>query len=111
MLSSPATSLPAFDQNQVDKRFLTELDRLLQAGAFATYREWAEAVGVAESTVNGIASGRYHCNLKLLYGTVRAFTGCDVGFVLFGSAVYARPEPTEAPLRKKGRVPKSKSKA
>lgn len=42
-------SLPAFAQRQVDKRFLAELHRLLEAQAFATYRAWASAVGVPAS--------------------------------------------------------------
>lgn len=102
LLPTSLENLPAFDQAQVDKRFLTELDRLLQTGAFATYREWAKRVGVPESHVNGIAAGRYHCNIKLLYNTLRFFPGTDLGFVLFGSAVFARPEPVAAPVRKRG---------
>ena len=97
-----ATALPAFDQAQLDKRFLTELARLLDAGVFATYKEWAQTLKVPESHVNGIASGRYHCNLKLLYGTLRHFPAFDYNYVLLGSAVYARPEPTEMPMRQRG---------
>ena len=103
MLTPPATPLPAFDQAQLDKRFLTELDRLLQAGAFGSYHEWATTVGVSASYVNGIAAGRYHASLKLLYNTVRHYPGADFNYVVFGSAVYARPEPATAPARKRGR--------
>jgi hypothetical protein len=103
MLPIPTTNLPAFDRAQLDKRFLTELERLLQAEAFTSYDQWAKTVGVSASYVAGMASGRYHCNLKLLYNTLRFFPGTDLGYVLFGSAVYARPEPTAAPVRKRGR--------
>ncbi|RZL16193.1 MAG: hypothetical protein EOO62_01955 [Hymenobacter sp.] len=100
--ASVALSLPYFDQAQVDKRFLTELDRLLQADVFATYKQWTETVGVSASYVNGIAAGRYHASLKLLYATVRAFPSFDFNYVVFGSAVYARPEPSEVPKRARG---------
>jgi hypothetical protein len=99
----PATPLPAYDQAQLDKRFLTELERLLDAGAFATYGEWASTVGAPPERVAAIRRGAYHCNLKLLYNTLRHYPTADLGFVLFGSAVYARPEPTQAPRPKQGR--------
>ncbi|NML67644.1 hypothetical protein HHL22_20780 [Hymenobacter sp. RP-2-7] len=107
MLTAPATPLPAYDQAQVDKRFLVELDRLLQAGAFTSYREWGLTLGVNPNYVAAIAAGRYHCNLKLLYDTVRHFPGCDFNYVVFGSAIYARPEPKEAPKRALGRRTKA----
>jgi DNA-binding XRE family transcriptional regulator len=103
MQPSPATPLPAFDQAALDRRFLTELARLLDAEAFASYAEWAATVGVSASTVAGIAAGRYHCSLKLLYNTLRAYPTTDFNYVVLGSAVYARPEPTAAPLRQRGR--------
>lgn len=105
MLTSPATPLPPFDQAQVDKRFLVELDRLLQAEAFATYRDWASMLGV-RLNIAEIERGRYHCNLKLLYDTLRHYPSFDFNFVVFGSAVYARPEPTQAPKRARGPKPK-----
>lgn len=107
MQTAPATSLPAFDQAQLDRRFLTELDRLLDTEAFATYAEWASAAGVGANYVAAIASGRYHASLKLLYATLRAFPSFDFNYVVFGSAVYARPEPTVAPVRKRGRPPRT----
>jgi hypothetical protein len=105
MLNAPATPLPAFDQAQVDKRFLVELDRLLQTEAFGSYREWAATLGV-RLNVAEIESGRYHCNLKMLYDTLRHYPGFDFNFVVFGSAVYARPEPTGVPKRVRGARPK-----
>jgi hypothetical protein len=106
MLTSPANPLPAFDQAQLDKRFLTELDRLLQAEAFQSYNGWAAAMGVSASYVNGIAAGRYHASLKLLYSTLRFYPTFDFNYVVFGSAVYARPEPSEVPKRVRGPRPK-----
>ncbi|TPG66044.1 hypothetical protein [Hymenobacter nivis] len=103
---SDATPLPAYDQAQVDKRFLAELDRLLHAGAFPTYAEWATTVGVNKNYASAIARGTYHCNLAMLYNTVRHFPACDFNYVVFGSAVYARPEPTELPHRARGPRPK-----
>jgi hypothetical protein len=106
MQPAPATSLPAYDQAQLDKRFLTELARLLDAGTFASYGEWAATVGVSASYVASIAAGRYHANLKLLYASVRHYPSFDFNYVVFGAAVYARPEPTAAPVRARGRRPK-----
>ena len=103
MLPVPTTALPAYDQAQLDKRFLTELERLLDAGAFATYGEWAATIGAPPERVAAIRSGRYHCNLQLLYNTLRHYPATDLGFVLFGAAVYARPEPTSAPVPQRGR--------
>lgn len=103
---SPSTPLPAFDQTQLDRRFLVELDRLLQAEVFGSYREWALTLGVNPNYVAAIASGRYHCNLKLLYDSVRHYPAFDFQYVVFGSAVYARAEPGEVPKRARGRRPK-----
>lgn len=103
MLTAPATPLPPFDREQVDKRFLTELDRLLQAEVFATYAEWAAVTGIAANKVAAIAAGRYHANLEVLYTTLRHYPAFDFNFVVFGSAVYARPEPAAAPVRQRGR--------
>ena len=100
MHSAPATPLPAFDQAQLDRRFLTELARLFEAEAFATYAEWAAAVGVSANYVAAIQSGRYHCSLKLLYNTLRSYPATDFTYVLFGTG---RPEPVSAPRRQRGR--------
>lgn len=107
MQAAPATPLPPFDQAQLDKRFLAELDRLLQAEVFATYAAWAKSVQVNPNYVAAIHAGRYHCNLKLLYKTVRLYPAFDFNYVVFGSAVYARPEPTEVPARPRGPRPKT----
>jgi hypothetical protein len=106
MLTTPAAPLPAFDQAQLDKRFLTELDRLLQDDVFASYADWAAAMKVSPSYVNGIAAGRYHASLKLLYTTMQLYPVFDFNYVIFGSAIDARPEPTAAPKRARGRRPK-----
>jgi hypothetical protein len=107
MLTSPAISLSAFDQAQVNKRFLTELDRLLQAEVFATYADWAAAVEVSPSYVNGIDAGRYHASLKLLCTTLCHYPTFDFNYVIFGSAVYARLELDAAPQRVRGRRPRA----
>ena len=107
MRTAPVTNLPAFDQAQVDKRFLTELDRMLQAEVFATYSIWAATVGVSANYVNAIDAGRYHASLKLLYATLRHYPAFDFNYVIFGSAVYARPEPETAPKRVRGPRPKA----
>ncbi|RZK32960.1 MAG: XRE family transcriptional regulator [Hymenobacter sp.] len=99
----PHTTLPEFDQAQIDRRFLTELDRLLKAKAFLTYTAWAQAIDVSPSYVAAIERGRYHFNIELLYRTVRRFPDFDFTYVLFGSALTARPEPTELPRRGRGR--------
>jgi len=111
MQPAPATQLPAYDQAQLDKRFLTELARLLDTEAFATYAEWAATVGVSASYLAGIRRGTYHANLSLLYSTLRHYPGFDFNFVVFGAAVYARPEPTVAPVPRRGRVPQPKAPA
>lgn len=107
MLTAPANPLPPYDQAQLDKRFLTELDRLLQLEVITSYGSWATAVGVSASYVNGIASSRYHASLKLLYTTLRHYPTFDFNYVVFGSAVYARPEPSETPKRVRGPRPKT----
>lgn len=96
-------ALPVYDQSQIDKRFLTELDRLLKVNAFPSYKAWGQAVGVSPSYVASIEKGRYHFNIELLYNTARHFPDFDFVYVLFGSALSARSEPTEAPKRERGR--------
>ena len=98
-------TLPVFDQSQIDKRFLTELDRLLKAKSFPSYKAWAQAVDVSPSYVAAIERGRYHFNIDLLYNTVRHFPDFDFIYVVFGSALSARSEPTEVPKRERGRRP------
>jgi len=107
MLTIPETDLPAFDQAQVDKRFLIELDRLLQDNIITTYAQWAEFMGVSPSYVNGIAAGRYHASLKLLYTTLQHYPDFEMSYVIFGSAVDARPEPVAVPKRVRGPRPKT----
>ena len=112
MQPAPATALPAFDQTQLDRRFLAELDRLRQLEAFPTYTAWAAAVGGRSNYVAAIARGTYHCNLALLYNTLRRYPAFDFNYVVFGSAVYARPEPAQLPARPRGpRGPRAKASA
>lgn len=103
VLAIPKGALPAFDQIQVDRRFLTELDYLLKIRALPSYTAWAQAVDVSANYVAAIERGRYHCNLELLYRTARCFPDFDFNYVLFGSASSNRPEPTDLPKRDRGR--------
>ncbi len=95
--------LPDFDQAATDRRFLLELDRLLQLGAFASYRQAAEAMGVRPGVLSEIQTGRYHCNLKLLYSLVQHFPQADAYFVFFGAPAQPRTEPATMPARQRGR--------
>lgn len=101
MQPTPETPLPDFDQAALDRRFLAELERLLDEEIMGSYLEWATAVGVAASYVSAITAGRYHCNLQLLYNTLRHYPATDITYVLFGAARSPRPEP--APLTRRGR--------
>lgn len=103
MQRTPETPLPLFDQAALDRRFLAELERLLDAEVFGSYLEWSNAVGVAASYVSAIGAGRYHCNLQLLYNTVRQYPAADFNYVLFGAARSTRPEPVSVPRRPRGR--------
>lgn len=62
---------------------------------------------MSASYVNGMASGRYHANLRLLYDTKRHYPAADFDYVVFGSAVYARPAPLALPARPRGPRPKA----
>ncbi len=103
-LSTPP-HLPGFDQAATDRRFLDELGRLLDAGAFASYRELAARLATRAGVFAEIEAGRYHCNLRLLYGLAQHFPQADLAFIVFGSAGMARPEPAAAPARQRGRRP------
>ncbi|MDF7810742.1 helix-turn-helix transcriptional regulator [Hymenobacter sp. YC55] len=92
-------ALPDFSITAMDLRFLAELDRLQQAGSFATYRELAEQLDVHPNTFGQIEIGRYHCNIKQLYQLRSFHPEADVLWVLFGEAETGRPEPTGAPKR------------
>lgn len=102
MFSSPHP-LPEFDQAATDRRFLLELDRLLQQGAFVSYRQAAEMMGVRHGVLSEIQTGRYHCNLKLLYALVQHFPQADAHFVFFGPPPAPRTEPDAMPSRPRGR--------
>lgn len=93
--------LPDFDQAATDRRFLTELDRLLQAGAFGSYKELAATLGQRTGLFSEIESGRYHCNLKLIYTLVQHYPQADLGFILFPESAEAAP--ATVPVRARGR--------
>ena len=106
LLLSPSR-LPDFDQAAFDRRYLTELDRLMQLGLFDSYQEFARTTKIRAGKLSEIEKGRYHCNVKMLYELVRYYPQADLNFIFFGSAVFARPEPPVAPDRggKQGRRP------
>ncbi|QNH60713.1 hypothetical protein [Hymenobacter sediminicola] len=93
--------LPEFDQLAMDRRFLTELHRLQQAGAFDSYRQLAPELDTQPSFRVQIESGRYHCNLRLLYNLKRRFPQADLTFILEGGKAAGRPEPTAFPAAPK----------
>ncbi|RSK50065.1 helix-turn-helix domain-containing protein [Hymenobacter rigui] len=99
-------ALPDFSFAALDLRFLVEVDRLLKAGAVASYRDLAEMLGIHPNTFAQIEVGKYHCNAKMLY-MLRSFfpDEADVDWVLYGEAFTGRPEPTTAPKRERGRRP------
>jgi len=103
MLTPVTQRLPDFDQAATDRRFLTELDRLLQTGAFSSYRELALQLDISPGLFAAIEAGRYHCNLKLLYELTRHYPAADLSFILYGAAAGNRPEPTGVPVRERGR--------
>jgi hypothetical protein len=105
LLSPPR--LPDFDQAATDRRFLTELDRLLQVGVLDSYADFARTLGIRKGVIGEIETGRYHCNLKLLYGLVQHYPQADLNFIVFGAlaAAGARPEPQMVPARQRGRRP------
>jgi hypothetical protein len=92
----------AFDQLAVNKRFLEEVYRLHAAGAFSTFVELAAALQAHRSIVQEIETGRYHCNLKLLY-LLHASYQADVLYVLTGQTSQERPPATLRPKLRPGR--------
>ncbi|MGI4835960.1 MAG: hypothetical protein ACRYFK_21105 [Janthinobacterium lividum] len=81
--------LSTFDQAAVDRRFLEEVYRLHAAGAFATFSELANTLQSHRGLISEMESGRYHCNLKLLYLLHMAY-GVDVVDVLTGQSEQPR---------------------
>ncbi|RSK29886.1 hypothetical protein [Hymenobacter metallilatus] len=95
--------LPAYDERQLDMRFLTEAARLLEEGAVHSYRELAEKLQQQPVIFRQVEIGRYHCSVKMLYQLRAHFPTADVDWVLYGQAYTGRPEPTQAPKRERGR--------
>jgi hypothetical protein len=97
--------LPEFDQVAMDRRFLTEIDRLHADGAFSSYRELATQLEAQFSFRTLVEAGRYHCNLRLLYNLKRYYPQTDLVFVLEGGHAAGRPEPTGFPPSPKRGAP------
>jgi hypothetical protein len=102
-LSAVELKLPEFDQTLMDRRFIAEVHRLFEIGAFATFREFTDALGVLPALLSSIESGKYHCNQKLLYNMLRQYPQADILWVLLGSATNGRPEPVRTLQRQRGR--------
>jgi|GEM_PF-2107795 len=108
-MSSPTTLtaanpvLPEFDQEAMDRRFVAEVHRLFEVGAFASFREFTTTLDVQPSLLSQVEAGRYHCNQRMLYNMKRHYPVSDVDWVLFGSALTGRPEPVHLLQRQRGR--------
>jgi hypothetical protein len=96
-----------FDQIAVDRRFLEEVYRLHAAGAFATFTELASTLQTHRGIISEIESGRYHCNLKLLY-LLQATYQADALYILTGQSDQARPAAVARPAVSAGRPTQDK---
>jgi hypothetical protein len=96
-----------FDQSAVDRRFLEEVYRLHAAGSFATFTELAKVLQTHRGIISEVESGRYHCNLKLLYLLHTAYH-IDVMYVLTGHGDQARPAAVTRPAVSAGRPTQDK---
>lgn len=97
-------TLPPFDQDAVDRRFLDEVYRLHAAGAIPTFRELASNLQAQDSIIPMIESGRYHCNVKLLY-LLDAHYDIDLLYILRGEGSESRT-PVPRPVLSVGRPSK-----
>lgn len=87
----------------MDRRFIAEVHRLHEIGAFASFSEFIKTMDAMDALLSAIEKGRYHCNHKLLYNMLRNYPEADINWVLLGSAVFDRPEPTAPLPRHRGR--------
>jgi hypothetical protein len=97
-----------FDRTAVDRRFLEEVYRLHAASAFATFTELASALQTHRGIISEIESGRYHCNLKLLY-LLQANYQTDALYTLTGYSDQVRPPVVARPTISSGRPTRHKS--
>jgi hypothetical protein len=98
----------SFDQTAVDRRFLEEVYRLHAAGAFATFTELASALQTHRGIISEIESGRYHCNLKLLY-LLQATYQADALYILTGHSDLVRSPAVGRPAISSGRPTQNRS--
>jgi hypothetical protein len=96
-----------FDQTAVYRRFLEEVYRLHAAGAFATFTELASTLQTHRGIISEIESGRYHCNLKLLY-LLQATYQADALYILTGHSDQVRPPVIARPNISSGRPTQNK---
>ena len=97
-------TLPPFDQEAMDRRFVWEAFRLQEEGHITSFRELAAQLGAGSSLLSQIEAGKYHANQRLLYELARLYPMTDVQWILLGEAGTQRPEPEGWPVRKRGRV-------
>jgi len=97
-----------FDQAAVDQRFLEEVYRLHAAKAFATFTELAKVLQTHRGIISELETGRYHCNLKLLYLLHAAYQS-DVMYVLTGQGSQERAPAPARPDVSAGRPSHPKS--
>jgi hypothetical protein len=84
------------------RRFLEEIYRLHVANAFTTFSELATNLQTHRGIISEIESGRYHCNLKLLY-LLHATYQVDILYVLTGQSDQPRPPVATRPVINAGR--------
>ncbi|MCC3156472.1 hypothetical protein LJ737_04440 [Hymenobacter sp. 15J16-1T3B] len=98
-----STTLPPFDQVAMDRRFVWEVQRLLDEGVISSFRELAAKMEVNPSLLSLIERGTNHANQRLLYELHRHCPVANVPWVLLGEAATGRPEPAGWPKRQRGR--------
>jgi len=82
---------------------MVEISCLIEQGYFTSYRELATQLGVQHNTITEIGKGRYYCNLKLIYQAAALYPELDILWVVLGEAGTGRPDPTQLPVRERGR--------
>lgn len=95
-----------YDQAEADERFLEEVYRLSHEGAFQTFSELAALLQAHRSIITEIQTGRYHCNLKLIY-LLDAYFHVDLLYIVRGDGSEGRPKYPK-PVVSAGRPPKAK---
>lgn len=101
----PTKPIINYDQAEVDERFLDEIYRLRYEGAFQTFSELAGLLQAHRSIITEIQTGRYHCNLKLIY-MLDAYFEVDLMYIIRGDDSEGRPKYPK-PVLTAGRPPRA----